>query len=50
MINDDSENRPLKTIVLFIFLHGSETLQDELTIPISNSVVNPTGRLGVMCI
>lgn len=47
MISNTLENRPLKTIVLFIFLHGTEPLQNELNIPISNSVVNPTGRLGL---
>ena len=47
MINDNTEPLPLKTIVLFIFLHGSENLDTELNVPISNSVINPTGRLGL---
>jgi len=48
MINDNLESPPLKTVVLFIFLHGSENLDNKLNINFpSNSVINPSGRLGL---
>jgi hypothetical protein len=41
MINDNLESPPLKTVVLFIFLHGSENLDNKLNINFpSNSVSN----------
>jgi len=47
MINNDPEARPLRTIVLFVFLHGEEKLKTRLNIPISNTVINPSGKLGL---
>jgi hypothetical protein len=47
MINNDPEARPLRTIVLFVFLHGEETLNVPLDVPISNTLINPSGKLGL---
>ena len=47
MINNDPEARPLRSIVLFVFLHGEEKLKTRLNIPISNTVINPSGKLGL---
>ena len=47
MINDNTEPLPLKTIVLFIFLHGEETLNIPLDVSISNTLINPSGKLGL---
>ena len=47
MINNDPEARPLRTIVLFIFLHGEEKLKTRLDVPISNTLINPSGKLGL---